>query len=78
MFQLDLKVIRALMDPNFVIWNITAACKRVDRSEVVHFKRKHPKISKSHGAGGGMAQVDALLSGVDEQRLKPRSGRDRP
>ena len=45
--RVDLKVIRAVKGPNFVTWNMTAACKRVDCSGVVHFKGKHPKLIRN-------------------------------
>ena len=42
--RVDLKVIRALKGPDFVLWNTTAACKRVGCAGVVHFIGKHPKM----------------------------------
>jgi hypothetical protein len=42
--RVDLKVVRAVRGPEAVIWNQTAACKKVGCSGVVHFKGKHPKM----------------------------------
>ncbi len=43
--RVDLKVIRALKGQGFILWNTTAACKRVGCAGVVHFTGKHPKMT---------------------------------